>query len=83
MSKAYAFTAYGGPEVETFVDLPRPTPGPGQLLVRVVAAGVNPSDWKRRSGTFPGPPVTSPLVLGGEAAGIVEPAGRSRLSTPS
>jgi len=72
MSKAYAFTAYGGPEVETFVDRPRPAPGPGQLLVRVYAAGVNPSDWKRRSGIFPGPPVTEPLVLGSEAAGIVE-----------
>jgi len=72
MSKAYAFTAYGGPEVETLVDLPRPTPGPGQLLVRVRAAGVNPSDWKRRAGIFPGPPVTQPLVFGAEASGVVE-----------
>jgi NADPH:quinone reductase-like Zn-dependent oxidoreductase len=48
--KALVFTANGGPEVEKLVDLPRPVPGPGQLLVAVRAAGVNPADWKRRSG---------------------------------
>jgi NADPH:quinone reductase-like Zn-dependent oxidoreductase len=72
MSKAYAFTAYGGPEVESFVDLPRPALEPGQLLIRVRAAGVNPSDWKRRSGLFARPPFTEPIVLGSEAAGVVE-----------
>jgi hypothetical protein len=40
MPKAYAFTEYGGPEMQTFVDLPRPVPGPLQLLVAVHAAAV-------------------------------------------
>ncbi|WP_405151192.1 zinc-binding dehydrogenase [Sphaerisporangium sp. NBC_01403] len=53
MPTAYVFTAHGGPEVETFADLPRPTPGPGQVLVAVRAAGVNPVDWKRRAGFLP------------------------------
>jgi D-arabinose 1-dehydrogenase-like Zn-dependent alcohol dehydrogenase len=49
MPKAYAFMANGGPEVAEFLDRPRPVPGPGQLLVRVQAAGVSPAGWKRRA----------------------------------
>ena len=77
MPTAYGFTAHGGPEVEAFLDLPRPVPGPGQLLVAVRAAGVNPDDWKRRSGRRPpGVPAPElPAVLGGEVAGIVEDVG--------
>jgi NADPH:quinone reductase-like Zn-dependent oxidoreductase len=77
MPKAYVFTANGGPEVEEFIDLPRPAPGPGQLLVRVKAAGVNPADWKRRAGARPpGTPVPEfPVVFGGEVAGVVEETG--------
>jgi NADPH:quinone reductase-like Zn-dependent oxidoreductase len=77
MAKAYVFTAHGGPEVESFRDLPRPVPGPGQLLVAVRAAGVNPADWKRRSGSRPPgvAPVQLPAVLGGEVAGLVEQLG--------
>jgi NADPH:quinone reductase-like Zn-dependent oxidoreductase len=71
MPKAYVFTAHGGPEVEAFLDLPRPVPGPGQLLAAVRAAGVNPADWKRRAGFRPpgAPPPELPAVLGGEVAG--------------
>lgn len=43
-------TRYGGPEVLEPRDLPRPTPGPGQLLLRVVAHSVNPVDWKIAAG---------------------------------
>jgi NADPH:quinone reductase-like Zn-dependent oxidoreductase len=77
MPKAYVFTANGGPEVEEFVDLPRPEPGTGQLLVKVRAAGVNPADWKRRAGRRPpGTPAPEfPVVMGGEVAGVVEEAG--------
>jgi NADPH:quinone reductase-like Zn-dependent oxidoreductase len=77
MPKAYVFVANGGPEVEEFIDLPRPVPGPGQLLVRVRAAGVNPADWKRRAGSRPpgAPPPEFPVVMGGEVAGVVEEAG--------
>jgi NADPH:quinone reductase-like Zn-dependent oxidoreductase len=77
MSVAYGYHAYGGTEVETLLDLPVPAPGPGQLLVRVRAAGVNPADWKRRTGMrMPGaPPPEFPVVMGGEAAGVVEATG--------
>jgi NADPH:quinone reductase-like Zn-dependent oxidoreductase len=77
MPTAYVFTAFGGPEVEEFADLPRPVPGPGQLLVRVRAAGVNPADWKRRAGMRPPgtPEPEFPVVFGGEVAGLVEEAG--------
>ncbi|MEU4242701.1 NADP-dependent oxidoreductase [Actinoplanes sp. NPDC026619] len=73
----YAYTALGGPEVETFLDLPIPEPGPGQVLIRVRAAGVNPVDWKKRTGYRPaGAPVPEvPAVFGGEAAGVVERVG--------
>jgi NADPH:quinone reductase-like Zn-dependent oxidoreductase len=73
MPKAYAFTANGGPEVEAFVDLPEQRPGPGELVIAVHAAGVNPVDWKRRNG-FPGPagaPTELPAVFGNEVAGVV------------
>lgn len=71
MTKAYVFTANGGPEVEAFVDLPDPVPGPGQVLIAVKAAGVNPADWKRRAGSAP----AFPVVFGNEAAGVVEAVG--------
>ncbi|GIM89720.1 NADP-dependent oxidoreductase [Paractinoplanes toevensis] len=77
MPQAYAYTALGGPEVEAFLDLPKPTPGPGQILIRVRAAGVNPVDWKKRTGYRPlgAPEPTAPAVFGGEAAGVVERVG--------
>ncbi|MGW6025147.1 NADP-dependent oxidoreductase [Streptomyces sp. NPDC055099] len=77
MSKAYVFTRFGGPEVEAFVDQDPPEPGPGQLLVAVRAAGVNPVDWKLRAGKRrPGaPPAAFPEVLGSEVAGVVEAVG--------
>ncbi|MFE2846130.1 NADP-dependent oxidoreductase [Streptomyces scopuliridis] len=76
-SKAYVFTRHGGPEVETFAELPTPRPGPGQLLVAVRAAGVNPVDWKLRGGyRRPGSaPASQPETLGSEAAGVVEEVG--------
>ncbi|MGH4028682.1 NADP-dependent oxidoreductase [Actinomycetota bacterium Odt1-20B] len=77
MPKAYVYTRPGGPEVEALVDREVPEPGPGQLLIAVRAAGVNPVDWKLRSGyRRPGqPPATYPEVLGSEAAGVVEKVG--------
>lgn len=78
MPKAYVFTRYGGPETEALVDVDRPRPGPGQLLVAVRAAGVNPVDWKIRSG-YRRPGETGerafPAVLGSEVSGVVEETG--------
>ena len=48
--KAVSFSQFGGPEVLEIVDLPDPHPGPGQVRITVRAAGVNPSDWKKRKG---------------------------------
>jgi D-arabinose 1-dehydrogenase-like Zn-dependent alcohol dehydrogenase len=48
--KAVRIYNYGGPEVLRFEDAPRPTPGSGELLIRVHAAAVNPVDWKVRAG---------------------------------
>jgi NADPH:quinone reductase-like Zn-dependent oxidoreductase len=63
----------GGPEVLREAELDRPAPGPSQILVRVHAAGVNPTDWKHRARrTFLGPP---PFVLGWDVSGVVEAAG--------
>ncbi|WP_405896416.1 NADP-dependent oxidoreductase [Streptomyces sp. NBC_00727] len=77
MPKAYVFTRNGGPEVEETTDLERPEPGPGELLVAVRAAGVNPVDWKLRTGyTRPGSePEPFPTVFGSEAAGVVVATG--------
>ncbi len=76
MSMAYGFSEYGGPETQQFFDVPVPSPGPGQLLVAVHAAGVNPADWKVRAGTRKDTvPVTLPAVLGREVAGVVADVG--------
>jgi NADPH:quinone reductase-like Zn-dependent oxidoreductase len=77
MARAYVYTEFGGPGVETFIELPSPAPGPGQLLVAVHAAGVNPVDWKRRTGYLPPSAVAQPfpVVFGGEVSGVVEEVG--------
>ena len=76
MPKAYVLTEYGGPETQTFVDLPGPVPGPGQLLVAVHAAGVNPVDQKVRAGYLREVlPLTLPATLGTEVSGVVEKIG--------
>jgi NADPH:quinone reductase-like Zn-dependent oxidoreductase len=59
----------GGPEVLELAQVPRPLPGPTEVLVRVRAAGVNPVDWKTRErGGFLGEP---PFVLGWDVCGRV------------
>jgi NADPH:quinone reductase-like Zn-dependent oxidoreductase len=64
----------GGPEVLTEVEVPRPEPGPVEVLVRVHAAGVNPTDWKSRARgeTFG---ATAPYVPGYDVSGVVEAVG--------
>ncbi|MBW8794478.1 MAG: NADP-dependent oxidoreductase [Streptomyces sp.] len=77
MPKAYVYTRHGGPEAEAFAEVARPVPGPGELLIAVRAAGVNPVDWKLRGGfRRPGEgEARFPVVLGSEAAGVVEETG--------
>ena len=80
MPKAYVFTRFGGPETEAFVDVDRPGPGPGQVLVAVRAAGVNPVDWKQRTGYRRAGEAATwlPAVFGNEVAGVVEEVGDGR-----
>ena len=70
--RAYGFLEVGGPEHEAFLEVPVPVPGPGELLVRVRSAGVNPGDWRLREGAYG---VAGPAVLGREVAGVVEAVG--------
>lgn len=66
--------SFGGPDVFERVEVARPTPGPGEVLVRVVATSVNAADWKVRSGLIRqlGEP---PLVLGLDVSGVVAEVG--------
>ncbi|WP_099020415.1 zinc-dependent alcohol dehydrogenase family protein [Mycolicibacterium palauense] len=57
------------------VETPVPVPGPGEVLVRVIASGLNPLDTKIRRGQAPHAQVTTPAVLGIDSAGIVEAVG--------
>ncbi|SHF03506.1 NADP-dependent oxidoreductase [Streptoalloteichus hindustanus] len=66
---------YGGPEVLELTTLPRPAPGPGEVLVRVVAAGTNPVDAHARSGAVPGWFGPGPHVWGWDVSGVVEAVG--------
>jgi len=68
-------TAYGGPEVLSVVDQPAGEPGPGEALLAIRAAGVNPVDVKAYSGAFGTDPAQLPIRLGGEAAGVVTAVG--------
>lgn len=70
--KAIQIRETGGPEVLQMVDLPIPEPGPGQVLIRVEAVGVNFIEIYFRKGTYK---ATMPLVPGSEAAGTVEELG--------
>ena len=72
MTHAIVARQAGGPEVLTYEDIERPVPGPGQLLVKVGAAGVNFIDTYKRSGTYK---VPFPFTPGSEAAGTVEAVG--------
>jgi NADPH:quinone reductase len=72
--KAVRIHAYGGPEVLRLDDVPDAVAGPGEVLLRVRAAGVNFADTQRRSGTA-GRQVPLPAILGSEAAGIIVAVG--------
>ncbi|MFI2628963.1 NADP-dependent oxidoreductase [Streptomyces collinus] len=71
--RAISQDVLGGPEVLKEVQTARPVPKPNEVLVRVRAAGVNPTDWKHRAtGGFLGEP---PFVLGWDVSGVVEAVG--------
>lgn len=72
--RAVVVPAPGGPEVLQLVELPDPEPGPGEILVRVTAAGVNRADLLQRQGRYP-PPAGASELLGLECSGQVAALG--------
>ena len=73
--KAVTIPQYGGPEALSLAEIPRPEPGPRDVLVRVHAAGVNRADCLQRAGQYPMPPGVGSLVPGLELAGTVTSVG--------
>ncbi len=73
--RAMVMPKFGGPELfEERDDVERPSPGPGQVLVRVLAAGTNPIDTKLRAdGSFAG--LEPPVILGADVSGVIEEVG--------
>ncbi|AMU20575.1 Putative oxidoreductase [Mycobacteroides abscessus subsp. bolletii] len=75
MTQAIVATSYGGADVLEFRDITTPGPGPGQVLINVKAAGVNPIDWKLYSGAFGTDPDKLPMRLGLEISGTIAAVG--------
>jgi NADPH2:quinone reductase len=74
--EAITFKKYGSADVLVLTELERPQPGPGQLLIRVHAAGINPADWRIRNGQFRRAfRIKFPFVPGADIAGIVVAVG--------
>ena len=66
----------GGPDVFQYAEVPTPEPGPGEVLIRIACAGVNPADWKNREGHLAQyRPYVFPYIIGFDAAGIVAAVG--------
>jgi len=78
MPKAVVLTQYGPPDVLVWSDVPMPEPGPGQVRIRIMAAGVSPTDPKIRRGDLKAVfPLPAGAVIGFEAAGVVDALGPS------
>lgn len=74
--KAIAINEFGGRDALQLMDLPVPEIKPGEILVKVKAAGINPVDWKMREGYIKDLfPYEFPIILGWDATGVVERAG--------
>ena len=74
--KAVRFQEYGGPEVLEVADVPEPSPGRGGVVVRVVAAGINPGESAIRSGAMKEVyPADFPEGQGSDLAGVISSVG--------
>lgn len=69
--KAVQLSGFGGPEMLRLTAIPKPAPGKGEVLVQVMAAGVNPVDWKIREGLLKGRGPQPPITLGCDLSGVV------------
>jgi NADPH:quinone reductase-like Zn-dependent oxidoreductase len=75
--KAIVLHEYGGPDKLKYEDWDDPQAGDGQILIRVTAAGVNPIDWKLRSGAMKAfMPLELPTILGYDYSGVVRSVGK-------
>jgi len=75
MAHAIVYTEFGGPEVLTLTEIADPQPAPGQVAIRVEAAGVNPVDGKLRSGARASAPLDGPRRVGADGGGVVTAVG--------
>lgn len=73
--KAVIISEYGNNDVVRIVNIERPEPKAGEMVVKVHAAGVNPIDWKIRSGAGQRLGMTLPIRMGGELVGVIEAIG--------
>ncbi|WP_342647205.1 NAD(P)H-quinone oxidoreductase [Mucilaginibacter sp. CSA2-8R] len=73
--KAIVITQSGGPEVLKLTDVQKPEPQPGEVLIKVAAAGVNRPDVAQRKGVYPPPPGAPQNIPGLEVAGVIEAVG--------
>jgi NADPH2:quinone reductase len=73
---AMVLSRVGGPEVLEYLAVPTPVPAPGEVLIKIACAGVNPADWKDRQGHLEQYyPYQFPYIVGFDAAGVVEKIG--------
>jgi NADPH:quinone reductase-like Zn-dependent oxidoreductase len=73
--QAIVQVAYGGPEVLQIQTIPVLEPGPDQVLIRIYAAGLNPTDWYMRRDEPGYTTVPTPVVPGGDVSGVIEKLG--------
>ncbi len=73
MARQWIATQWGGPETWEFAERETPAPGPGEVTIRVSAAGVNPADYKHVSSPRPG--VELPVPIGYEVSGVLSALG--------
>jgi NADPH:quinone reductase-like Zn-dependent oxidoreductase len=76
--KAIRIHEFGGPEVMKYEDVPMPQPGPGEIRIKIIAAGVNPMDWKVRRGLVGSLPL--PMIMGLDVAGTVDMLGQGEVT---
>ncbi len=76
--KAIRIHEFGGSEVLKYEDVPEPQPGPGEIRIKIIAAGVNPMDWKVRRGSISSLPL--PMIMGLDVAGTVDMVGQGEAS---
>ena len=74
--RAVVYERTGDPEVLTLIDKPRSDPGSGEMRVRIVRSGVNPTDWKSRRGSAMAEPVIPPQTPNQDGSGVIDAVGQ-------